>query len=73
MTRRKFASKFKTKVVLDALEERASLAELSQKYQLQPTQISNWKRDFLNSAESVFDNGNKPPKTEVEQELEVLH
>ena len=72
MTRRKFTSKFKTKVVLEVLKERNSIAELAQKYQLQPTQISNWKREFLGAAESVFDKGNKSPKTEAEQEKERL-
>ncbi len=34
MSRRKFSSKFKTKVVLEALKERSSMAELAQKYEL---------------------------------------
>ena len=72
MTRRKFTTKFKTRVVLESLKERSSLAELAQKYELQPTQISNWKREFLNSAESVFEKGNKSKKTEVEEEKEHL-
>jgi len=66
MTRRKFTSKFKTKVVLEALKERQTLAELARKYELQPTQISLWKREFLASADQVFegqredsDNGQK--------------
>lgn len=45
-TRRKFSSKFKTKVVLELLKERFSLAELAQKYELAPQQleagISQW-------------------------------
>ncbi len=36
MKRRKFTSKFKTKVVLEALKERASVRELSQKHELSP-------------------------------------
>lgn len=72
MTRRKFTTKFKTKVVLEALKERLSLAELAQKYELQPTQISNWKREFLNSAEAVFEKGSKSKKSEAEQEKECL-
>ncbi len=55
MTRRKFTSSFKTKVVLEAIKERSSLAELAQKYELQPTQISAWKKDFLESASDVFE------------------
>jgi len=72
MTRRKFTTKFKTRVVLESLKERNSLAELAQKYELQPTQISNWKREFFNSAESIFEKGNKFKKTEVEEEKERL-
>jgi transposase len=33
-TRRRFSGEFKFKVVLDALKERQSLAELSQKYEV---------------------------------------
>ncbi|MHA7129272.1 transposase [Algoriphagus namhaensis] len=40
-TRRKFTSKFKTKVVLELLKERSSLAELAHKYELAPQQLSN--------------------------------
>jgi transposase len=72
MTRRKFTTKFKTKVVLESLKERSSLAELAQKYELQPTQISLWKREFLDSAESVFEKGSKSKKTEAEEEKERL-
>ncbi|UTW62866.1 transposase [bacterium SCSIO 12741] len=72
MTRRKFTSKFKTKVVLEALKERSSLAELAQKYELQPTQISAWKREFLEGATQVFDSGKSSKKSEAEQEKDKL-
>ena len=72
MTRRKFTSKFKTKVVLEALKERHSLAELAQKYQLHPTQISTWKRDFLNSAEQVFESGKKDKRSDAEKKNDQL-
>ena len=56
-TRRKFASKFKTKVVLEALSERRTISELAQKHGLHPNQISRWKQEFLASAEIVFEKG----------------
>ena len=70
MTRRKFTSSFKTKVVLEALKERVSLAELAQKFELQPTQISAWKREFLAGAAEVFDKGKKSKKSESDLEKE---
>jgi transposase len=72
MTRRKFTPKFKTRVVLEALKERTSVAELAQKYEIHPNQISKWKKDFLSGAESVFENGKKSKKTEAEEEREEL-
>ncbi len=72
MTRRKFTSKFKTKVVLELLKERSSLAELAQKYDLAPQQMSNWKRDFLNNAEQVFDKGAKSKKQQEDEEKAQL-
>ncbi len=72
MTRRKFTSAFKTKVVLEALKERLTLADLAQKYELQPTQISAWKREFLEGASEVFNKGKKNPKSEAELEKERL-
>ena len=72
MTRRKFTPKFKTKVVLEALKERHSLAELAQKYEIHPTQISAWKRDFLDGAEQVFESGKKDARSETEREKDKL-
>ena len=72
MTRRKFTSSFKTKVVLEAIKERSSLAELAQKYERQPTQISAWKKDFLESASDVFESGKKDKKSEAEKEKDRL-
>lgn len=73
MTRRKFTSAFKTKVVLEAIKERESLADLAQKYEIHPQQIGNWKREFLKSAENVFSvSERKSPKTQAEEKEEKL-
>lgn len=72
MSRRKFTSKFKTKVVLEALKERHSLTELAQKYELHVQQISNWKREFLDKAEEVFDKSVNKVKSPEEQEKDRL-
>lgn len=54
-SRRKFSSKFKFQVVLEALKERETLAEIAKKYEVHPNQITTWKREFLDKAEDVFD------------------
>ena len=69
MSRRKFTSEFKFKVVLEALSERYTIQELGRKYEIHPTQITNWKSQFLKNGEAVFDRPVKGSKTEA-QELE---
>lgn len=54
--RRKFSATFKTKVVLEALKERQTIEELARKYELHPTQISSWKKEFLDNVNRVFEN-----------------
>ena len=72
MTRKKYTSKFKTKVVLETLKERASVAALSQKYEIAPQQIHLWKREFLSKAETVFDAKSKSRKSQAEEEKDTL-
>ena len=73
MTRRKFTPKFKTKVALAAIKEQHTLADFSQKFDLHPNQISQWKREFLSNAESVFSSGKKSSKkTDAELREEEL-
>ena len=71
MKRRKFSSKFKTKVALEALKERETIAQLAQQYELHPTQINTWKKEFLIGAEDVFGNP-KSQKSEAEEEKDRL-
>ena len=72
MTRRIFTSKFKTRVVIEALKERQTTQELAQRFELSPQQINLWKREFLTQAETVFDKGTKSKKTEAEEKEEHL-
>jgi transposase len=58
-TRRKFKADFKSKVVLEALKERSTIEELAKKYEIHPTQINAWKREFLSKASMVFEDKDK--------------
>jgi Transposase and inactivated derivatives len=73
MTRKKFTSKFKTKVVLEALKERMSNQELAKKFNIHPQQISTWKREFVNKAESLFEKGGKKGKKSEQEEKEDMY
>lgn len=71
-TRRKFSSEFKTKVVVEALKERYTLSELSERFEIHPNQISQWKQEFLEKSKDIFDK--KTPKSaEKEVDLDKLY
>lgn len=50
-------SGFKTKVVLEALQERETIQEIGKRYSIHPNQISTWKTKFLSGVSSVFERG----------------
>ena len=71
MTRRKFTSKFKTKVVLEALKERLTTKEIAQRFDISVQQVNLWKREFLSEAETIFSKGTSQ-KSESEQKEDRL-
>ncbi len=52
-----YTSGFKSKVVLEALQERETIQEIGKKYNIHPNQISTWKTQFLSRANSIFEKG----------------
>jgi len=53
--RRKFSGAFKAKVAIEALKERETLAELSERFEVHPNMISKWKQEFLEKSAEIFD------------------
>ena len=53
--RRKFTSAFKAKVAIEAIKEDKTIQELASKHQVHPSQITTWKKEFLDNARMVFE------------------
>lgn len=53
--RRKFTSDFKSKVALEALREQQPIHEIAKRYQVHPSQVTDWKKALLGNASSVFE------------------
>ena len=69
-SRRKFSASFKAKVAIEAIKEQQTIQELSVKYELHPTQINTWKREFLDNSEKVFA-GEKKEEQDFSKEKEL--
>ena len=63
-TRRKLTAAFKAKVAIEALKERETLRALAARFEVTPTQISTWKKEFLANASQAFGKDEDPnPRT----------
>ena len=55
--RRTFTAQFKSKVALEALREQQPIHEIAKRYQVHPSQVTEWKKTLLGQASTVFDRG----------------
>jgi transposase-like protein len=52
--KRTFTPEFKFKVILEVLKEDKTLNQIASEYKLIPSQLSLWKKEFLEGGSSVF-------------------
>ena len=46
---------------------------LAQKYKISPQQITNWKKEFLDESESIFDKKSKSNTAKFREKEDGLH
>jgi len=68
--RRNHTAVFKAKVALEAVQEEQTLVELSERFQVHPNQITEWKKHLLEKASEVFEKGKK---SSLEPDVKELH
>jgi transposase len=71
--RRKFTATFKAEVVIEALKERKTMSELAQQFDLHPNQITTWKKEFLQGASKVFEQGPGPEHQALQEKQDTLY
>ena len=78
MKKRVYTSEFKTRIVLEVLKEERTLSEIAAENKINPNQISNWKREFLQNAHKVFEGAkaeqeaNQKKRETAEKEAKML-
>ena len=55
--RRRFDSKFKSRVALEAIRGLKAISEIAKQFKVHPNQVTLWKKQLLEGAEGVFDGG----------------
>ena len=56
-TKKRHPAAFKAKVALEAAKQTRTAAELAKAFQVQPVQISKWKKHLLDTIDSLFRDG----------------
>ena len=55
--RRQHSSALKAKVVLEALRETKTLAQIATEYEVHPTLVTKWKAEVLDNLAALFERG----------------
>jgi transposase-like protein len=71
-SRRNHSPAFKAKVALASLKGEETLAQLAERFDVHPNQITQWRAQLLDGATDVFSSGN-PPKQQEGPSLKELH
>lgn len=69
--RRNHSPAFKAKVALAALKGEQTMAELSQRFDIHPNQINQWKTQLLERSADVFEGSNQSKEPPVD--VKTLH
>ena len=66
--RKQHTAEFKSKVAIETLRERETVNEIASKYQVHPSQISQWKKQLLEGSREIFAS---PKKSLIQKEAKL--
>jgi len=69
--RRNHSAAFKAKVALAAIEGTATLAELAQRFDVHPNQITEWRKQLVANAAGAF--ASEAERPDVPIDVKALH
>jgi transposase-like protein len=70
--RRKYSAKQKVSIVRELLEGGYSISDISEKYQIHPSQLNRWKKQLFEGALETFSRKTASNQHRLDKELEGL-
>jgi putative transposase len=58
---------------MEAVAGRLTINEIAKRHEVHPVQVSKWKKQFLEAAPGIFDNGNKREDVQTEELTNQLY
>ena len=71
--RKKHTAEFKSKVALQAVKGLQSVNEITSQFEVSPTQVSSWKKHFLEASVDTFKNSKERKSNQDQSQLDNLY
>ncbi len=71
--RKRHSATFKAQVALAAVRQEGTASELGSRFQLHATQVAQWKKQLVDQAASIFENGATTADGEQQQLIADLY
>ncbi len=68
MAHRQYTAQYKAKIVLEVLQGERELGEIASENQLNPNMVRNWKREFMEKSNMVFEDPTKASRQAKKRE-----
>jgi len=73
MKRKKFDSKFKAKVAIEALKGHQTVNQIAAEFEVHPSQVNTWKKQLIEGTGDIFSKGRKRDAENAEEEKDKLY
>jgi putative transposase len=71
--RRNHSAQFKAKVAFEAAKGDKTIAELASQFEVHPTQVTQWKRQLIESLPVIFSRSGRKDKQKQDELTEYLY
>jgi transposase-like protein len=65
-TRRRFSAEFKARIAMEAARGVKTVGTIADENELHPVQVSQWKKELLDSVHLIFEKDNKDARQDAE-------